>query len=110
MYVFQGYPEILSAYGTKEKQPAQQLSAPRDVLETRSIGLHRRKAVPNMVSRTNIQHTVRHENAFIQNNLSLDRRKIFAFHPEKPEEERKDAQAFRQWREVHNGKKYKETR
>ena len=42
--------------------------------------------------------------------IYLDRRKIFAFHPEKPEEERKDAQAFRQWRKVHNGKKYKETR
>lgn len=36
-----------------------------------------------MVSRTNIRHTVRHENAFVQNNLSLDRRKIFAFYSEK---------------------------
>ena len=42
-----------------------------------------------MVSRTNIQHTVRHENAFVQNNLSLDRRKILAFYFEKSAKERK---------------------
>ena len=65
MYVFQGYPEILSAYGAKEKQPAQQLSAPRDVLETGSIGLHRRKAVPNMVTRTDSEYAVRNEDAVV---------------------------------------------
>ena len=63
---------------------------PRNVLETRSTGLHRRETVANVVSRTDIQNTVRHENAFVQNNLSLDRRKILAFYFEKSAKERKN--------------------
>ena len=41
LYVFQGYPEILSVYCAKEKQFKKQFPTPRDVLETRSIGIHR---------------------------------------------------------------------
>ena len=81
---------IEEPYCTKEKQLIRRLPPQGNVLETRSIGLHRRKAVPNMVSRTNLQHAVRDEDAVIQDDLSLDRRKIFAFHPEKPTEKREN--------------------
>ena len=90
LYVLQGYTEILSVYGIKEKQSSEQLPPPRNVLETRSTGLHRRETVANVVSRTDIQNTVRDENAFVQNNLSLDRRKILAFYFEKSAKERKN--------------------
>ena len=63
LYVFQGYPEVLSAYGTKEKQLAQQFSPPRGILETRGVGLHRREAVANVVTRTDSQYPVRDEDA-----------------------------------------------
>ena len=90
LYLFQGYPQILPVYGAKKKRLEKQLPPPRNVLETRGIGVHRRKAVANMVSRTNIQHAVRDEDAVIQDDLSLDRRKILAFHPEKPTEKREN--------------------
>ena len=50
-------------YGTKEKQSAQQLPSPGNVLETRGIGLHRREAVANVVTRTDSQYPVRDEDA-----------------------------------------------
>ena len=90
MYLLQGYPEILSAYGAKEKQTAQQLPPPGNVLETGGIGVHRRKAVANMVARTDSQYAVRDEDAVVQDNIPLDRRKILAFHPEKPTEKREN--------------------
>lgn len=89
-YLLQGYPEILSAYGAKEKQTAQQLPPPGNVLETGGIGVHRRKAVANMVARTDSQYAVRDEDAVVQDNIPLDRRKILAFHPEKPTEKREN--------------------
>lgn len=90
LYLLQGYPEILSAYGAKEKQTAQQLPPPGNVLETGGIGVHRRKAVANMVARTDSQYAVRDEDAVVQDNIPLDRRKILAFHPEKPTEKREN--------------------
>ena len=56
LHVFQGYSEILSAYGAKEKRSAQQLPSPGDVLETRGIGLRRREAVANMAIGTDSVH------------------------------------------------------
>ena len=41
LYILPRRSEILSVYGAKEKQPSEQLSSPRDVLEARGIGLHR---------------------------------------------------------------------
>ena len=90
LYVFQGYPAVLSAYGTKEKQSSEQLPPPRNVLETRGAGLHRRETVANVVAGTDIQYPVRDEDAVFQDDLPLDRRKIFAFHPEKPTEKREN--------------------
>ena len=81
LYFFQGHSQILPVYGTKEKQPSEQLSSPRDVLEARGIGLHRREIVANMVSRTDLQNAVRDEDAVVQDHLSLDRRKVSSFHP-----------------------------
>ena len=83
-YLFQGYTEILSTYGTKEKQFTQQLPSPRDVLETRGIGLHRREVISNMVAGADSEYAVRDEAAVVQDDLPLDRRKIFALHPKKP--------------------------
>ena len=48
------------------------------------------EAVANMVARTDIQYPVLDEDAVVQDNLPLDRRKIFAFHPEKSAEEREN--------------------
>ena len=59
-------------------------------METRGAGLHRLETVANVVSRTDIQNTVRDENAVVQNDLSLDRRKILAFYFEKSAKERKN--------------------
>ena len=73
LYLFQRYSQILSVYGAKEKQFAKQLPSPRNVLETRSIGIHRREIIADMVSRTDIQYTMRDEDAVIQDNISLDR-------------------------------------
>ena len=73
LYIFQGYTEILSEYGAKEKQFAKQLPSPRNVLETRSIGLHRREIIADMVSRTDSENTMRDEDAVIQDDISLDR-------------------------------------
>ena len=73
LYIFQGYTEILSEYGAKEKQFAKQLPSPRNVLETRSIGLHRREIIADMVSRTDSEYTMRDEDAVIQDDISLDR-------------------------------------
>ena len=73
LYIFQGYTEILSEYGAKEKQFAKQLPSPRNVLETRSIGLHRREIIANLVSRTDSENTMRDEDAVIQDDISLDR-------------------------------------
>ena len=69
LYVFQGYTEVLSVYGTKEERLAQQLPPPRNVLETRGIGLHRREAVANVVARTDSEYAVRDEAAFVQDDL-----------------------------------------
>ena len=109
LYLFQGYPQILSAYGTKEKRLTQQLPPPRNVLETRGVGLHRREVISNMVAGTDIQYPVRDEDAVVQDDLPLDRRKISAFHPEKPAEERKNTQALRERRQVHDGEKHTQT-
>ena len=73
LYIFQGYTEILSEYGAKEKQFAKQLPSPRNVLETRGIGLHRREIIADMVSRTDSENTMRDEDAVIQDDISLDR-------------------------------------
>ncbi len=73
LYILPRRSEILSVYGAKEKQLAKQLPPPRNVLETRGIGIHRREAVANVVSRTNIQNAVRDEDAVIQDDLPLDR-------------------------------------
>ena len=73
LYILPRRSEILSVYGAKEKQLAKQLPPPRNVLETRDIGIHRREAVANVVSRTNIQNAVRDEDAVIQDDLPLDR-------------------------------------
>ena len=81
LYVLQRHSQILSVYGAKEKQSSEQLPPPRDVLEERGIGLHRREIVANVVSRTDLQNTVRDEDAVVQNHLSLDRRKVSSFHP-----------------------------
>ena len=88
--LFQGYTQILPVYGAKKKRLEKQLPPPRDVLETGGVGVHRREAVANMVARTDIQYPVRDEDAVVQDNLPLDRRKIFAFHPEKSAEEREN--------------------
>lgn len=79
LYVLKRYSQILPVYGAKEKQSSEQLPSPRDVLEERSIGLHRQEIVANMVSRTDLKNTVRDEDAVVQNNLSLDRRKVSSF-------------------------------
>ena len=81
LYFFQGHSRILPVYGAKEKQSSEQLPSPRDVLEAGDTGLHRRETVANVVSRTNLQNAVRDEDAVVQNDLSLDRRKVSAFHP-----------------------------
>ena len=73
LYIFQGYTEILSEYGAKEKQFAKQLPSPRNVLETRGSGLHRREIIADMVSRTDSENTMRDEDAVIQDDISLDR-------------------------------------
>ena len=65
LYLFQRYTQILSVYGAKEKQLAQQLPPPRNVLGTGSVGLHRRKVIPNVVARTDIQYSVRNEDAVV---------------------------------------------
>ena len=57
----------------KEKQSAQQLPPPGNVLETGGIGVHRRKAVANVVSRTDRKYTMRDEDTVIQDDISLDR-------------------------------------
>ena len=72
---------LLPVYGAKEKQPSEQLPPPRDVLEARGIGLHRREIVANVVSRTDLQNAVRDKDAVVQDHLSLDRRKVSSFHP-----------------------------
>ncbi len=77
----QRYPEILSTYGTKEKQFKEFISAPRNVLERRSIG-HRRKDCTNVVAGANIKNALRNENAVVQDDISVDRRKIPAIHVE----------------------------
>ena len=81
LYFFQGHSQILPVYGAKEKQSSEQLPSPRDVLEARGVGLHRRKTVANVVSRTDLKNAVRNENAVVQNHLPLDRRKVSSFHP-----------------------------
>ena len=58
---------------TAQKKPAKQLPSPRNILETRSIGIHRRKAVANVVSRTDSKHALRDEDAVIQDDLPMDR-------------------------------------
>ena len=109
LHVLQGHSEVLPTYGAKEKQPSEQLPSPRDILEARGIGLHRREIVANMVSRTDLQNAVRDEDAVVQNNLSLDRRKVSSFHPEKPAQERKNAEAAGERRKVHDGEKHTQT-
>ena len=106
LHVLQGHSEVLPVYSAKEKQPSEQLPSPRDVLEARGVGLHRREIVANVVSRTDLPNTVRDEDAVVQNNLSLDRRKVSSFHPQKPAQERENAEAVAERRKVHDGEKH----
>ena len=103
---FPRYTEILSVYGAKEKQRAEQLPPPRDVLETRSIGIHRRKVVANVVSRTDSKHTLRNEDAFIQDDLPLDRWEISVFYLKESAQERENAQKNGEQREIYDGKEH----
>ena len=62
-----------------------------------------------MVAGTDSEYAVRDEDAVVQDDLPLDRRKIFAFHPENPAKERGDTQAIRERRQVHDGEKHTQT-
>ena len=108
LYLLQGYTSVLSAYGAKEKRSAQQLPPPRNVPGTRGIGLHRREAVFDMVARTDSEHAVRDEDAVVQDDLPLDRRKLSAFHLEKSAEKRKDEKAFRERGKIYNREQHTE--
>ena len=87
---------------------AQKKSSLRSSFRHRGV-FWKREVLANVVARTDSEHTVRDEDAVIQDNLPLDRRKILALRPEKPAEERKDAQAFRERRQVHDGEKHTQT-
>ena len=65
--------------------------------------------VANVVSRTDLQNTVRDEDAVVQNHLSLDRRKVSSFHSEKLTQERKNAEAAGERRKIHDGEKHTQT-
>ena len=97
---------ILSVYCAKEKQFKKQLPTPRDVLETRSIGLHRWETVADLVARADCEHVMRHETSVIQDDLPLDRWKISAFYSKKPAKERENAEKIRKRRKIYDRKEY----
>ena len=103
------FPDII-LYGAKEKQLSKQLPSPPDIPESGSVGRHRQEIASNVVSRTEHQYAVRDETAVVQDDISIDRGELSAFHPEKPAQEREKALKNGERRKNYDGKKQPQKR